>query len=275
MDQLSLPAPIEPSVLESKEDKPYANAIKKDIAACTEDLASISRMSMEIKAQGSFESWWNSGPNMRRLAENVAQAASVQQKTINMVVLLMAAAGRMKHDYNTIMESIEQLSQSHSGSVEVLEYLVKVKQTVESMKRRDDLLESLITYTNDLRQCLSELDDHARKQFEGSEREVSVLKDDQKKLGEAILGLQEKHDLNARATSESINGLVQMMTQQQEQLRKDLLKALDLESQSRREVEADLLVQIAGRSQWLKVALWFLVILGLGMSTAALIISMR
>jgi hypothetical protein len=81
---------------------------------------------LEIKAQNAIEGWWKAGPNMRRLAENLAEAASVQQKTINMVVLLMAAAGRMRSNYGIIMETIEELTRAHSGSEEVLEYLVKV-----------------------------------------------------------------------------------------------------------------------------------------------------
>jgi hypothetical protein len=275
VEQLSLPAPIESSSFDTREDKPYAAAIKQDIKACTEALVSISLISMEIKAQGSVEGWWKSGDNMRRLAETVAQSASVQQKTINMVVLLMAAAGRMKSDYNVIMESIEELSRAHSGSVEVLEYLVKIKQTVTSIKKRDDLLESLMTYTNDLRQSLSDLDENVRNQFEGMAKEVSALNGEQVRLGTTLESLRMEQDSNMRATAASVEDQARIGTEQRNQLRKELMETIGIESQNRRAVEAELRYQIQCKLRWYKVALWLMVCLSLGMSVAALLISIR
>lgn len=274
MEQLSLPAPIESSSFEKRGDK-HATAIKQDIEVCTEALASISKLSMEIKAQGAIEGWWNSGQNMRQLAENLAQAASVQQKTINMVVLLMAATGRMKSDYNVIMESIEELSRSHSGSVEVLEYLVKIKQTVTSIKKRDDLLESLMTYTNDLRQSLSDLDENVRNQFEGMEKDISALNSEQVKLGKSVESLRMEQDLIIRNTALSIENQARIGTEQRDDLKKEIMEAICNESQKHKKVEADLRCLFQCKLRSVRVVLGLIVCIGLAMSVAALLISIR
>src|SRR5262249_25123936 len=103
---------------------------------------------------GGLEAFFSKGKNINSLAEYTGTLASVQQKSLDMIVLLLRAAVKMKGRYDIVLDSIEELSQAQTGKVEVLNYLVKVKTMVSDLKERDDLLDSLLTYTNDLRESL-------------------------------------------------------------------------------------------------------------------------
>ena len=176
---------------------------------------------LKLQAVGTV-SFIKKGENIRKLADNLVVMSSVQQRTLNMVVLLMGAASRMKSDYNIIMESIEELSKSHSGSVDVLEYLVKMKNTVSEIKRKEELLNSLITYSNDLRKSIEELNNHFNKKIESILKSSEELaqglnatklsiekkqKDDQKIFDDLHKELNQKYESVLKLITDSENTL--------------------------------------------------------------------
>jgi hypothetical protein len=173
---IGLPSPLSTYSTNITPANHYAEKVQASIRTCTSDIANVSRIAAEIKSQGGWERYWKKSQNIALLADNVATMSSVQQRMLDMMILLMGAAGRMKSDYNIIIESIEDLSKSHSGTIEVLEYLVKIKNTVEAMKRRDELVESLITYTNSLRDSLGTLENNvSSNQVELEARYMNIL----------------------------------------------------------------------------------------------------
>jgi hypothetical protein len=176
MDNINLPSPIPVSELTPNRENHYIDKVQKAIKSCASDIARVSRLSANIKAQDGWDSFWKKGENIKLLADNLGVLASVNQRTLDMLVLLIGATGRVKSDYNILIESIDELSKSHSGSVQVLDYLVKIKNTVEEMKRRDELLESLVTYSNDLRESLSSLDNTTSKSLSDlSAKHASII----------------------------------------------------------------------------------------------------
>lgn len=135
--------------------------IQKTIALCADDLKEVGMQMGEIRQQGGWQKFWKAGNNVDSVAGHVAKMSDVQQKSLDLIVLLMGASNKLKEDYGTILESIEDLSQSNGDNPQVLDYLVKVRNTVKDMKDRDSLLESLITYSNDLRDSMENLNEVA------------------------------------------------------------------------------------------------------------------
>ncbi|MHB8338431.1 MAG: hypothetical protein ACYDEE_13540 [Ignavibacteriaceae bacterium] len=186
MSEFNLPAKLDHIQPEQNQNNGYVDQIKNTISNCTSDISKVSSISASIKAQSGWEGYWKKGDNIRTLGGNFVLLSSVQQRTLDMLVLLIGAAGRMKTDYNVILESIEELSKSHSGSVDVLEYLVKIKNTVNEIKRRDELLDSLITFSNELRDNIEELDTNFKKEIKSILLSSKELQDKNKELVEGL-----------------------------------------------------------------------------------------
>jgi hypothetical protein len=85
--------------------------------------------------------------NIKDIAQHVAKLTKIQKTSLDLIVLIMGAAGTMKADYNIIINSIEELSKQHGGSVEVLDYLVKIKRMVIDLQKRDVIIQDLVKNT--------------------------------------------------------------------------------------------------------------------------------
>jgi ABC-type transporter Mla subunit MlaD len=119
------------------------------------------------------------------------ELSGVQQTVLDLLVLLMGAAGGMKKDYNMIIETIEELSQVHSGNVEVLEYIIKIKNSVNELKRRDELLDALITFTNDLRDSLNELNNEINVNINSINSSLAEINKRQSNTDETIININD------------------------------------------------------------------------------------
>lgn len=184
MSEFYLPEKLNNILPEQHQNNGYVEKIKNTISACSSDISNISRGAAQLNATGG--GWFKKGENIREISGYVVTLSSVQQRTLDMVVLLIGAAGRMKTDYNVILESIDELSKSHAGSVDVLEYLVKIKNTVNEIKRRDELLDSLITYSNELRNSIEELNTYFQKEIKSIQQSSEELNSKHKELSEGL-----------------------------------------------------------------------------------------
>jgi hypothetical protein len=188
MSEFNLPTKLENILPEQHQNNGYVEKIKNTIAACSSDISNTSKGAAQLNANGG--GWFKKGENIREIAGYVVTLSSVQQRTLDMVVLLMGAAGRMKTDYNVILESIEELSKSHSESVDVLEYLVKIKNMVNEIKRRDEFLDSLINYSNELRNSIEELNSNFQKEIKSILQSSEDLNSRQKVISEELSAIK-------------------------------------------------------------------------------------
>ena len=156
---IKLPAPIHkpahtttlPSAAETTSE------IQKTIQASVSELTKVNVSSQQIQAQGGFRTFLKAGRNIQDLAGHLQTVTTVQEKSLDLLVMLLGVSSNLKENYDEILGSIEEASQQHGNDAEVIDYLVKIKRTVRELKERDDLLDSLITYTNDLRQSMEEV----------------------------------------------------------------------------------------------------------------------
>lgn len=186
----ALPDPLEAYHANGAIPYDFVSQIRDTMRGCVRDIENVSRKTQEIQAQGGWEAFWSKGKNINALAEHMGLLASVQQKSLDMTVLLMSAAAKMKGRYDIILESIEDLSHSQAGKVEVLDYLVKVKTMVSDLKERDELLDSLLTYTNDLRRSLEAVEDLLNSTVDDFTRARGDLTQSQEKAAQRLERLQ-------------------------------------------------------------------------------------
>lgn len=134
---------VEPNIPATTESD-LTQRVLTSISDSTRELLSISDTMAAIAKQGGWDAFWGQGDNIKGIASHVARLTTVQKSTLDLIVLIIGAAGTMKADYNIIIESIEELSREHGGSVEVLDYLVKIKQMVIDLQKRDAIIQDLL-----------------------------------------------------------------------------------------------------------------------------------
>lgn len=138
------------SEMTATNDTNLTKRIQSSISDCTKDLLTISDTMATISKQGGWDAFWSQGKNINDIANHVAKLTTVQKRSLDLIVLMIGAAGTMKADYNIIVESIEQLSKEHGGSVEVLDYLVNIKKMVLDLQKRDAIIQDLVNNTQSI-----------------------------------------------------------------------------------------------------------------------------
>jgi chromosome segregation ATPase len=155
MDKINLPARMPSQAVDTTQVSGQLDTIRGEISQCIGALRSISASATSIAGQGFLEHLF--ADNETRLAEHVRDVTTVQQRMLDLTLLLMAGQGRLKHKYDEIIQAIDEAKELHSGNIPVIEFLVKVKRTVADIKAQADQVEALVRYTNELRDSLETL----------------------------------------------------------------------------------------------------------------------
>lgn len=127
----------------------YTAIIRDNIQFCTDQIKEISSSMADIEKQKGSESFWKKSENIKTISRYVSKVSDVQQKTLDLLVLLLGASGRMVDDYDTIMQTIDELSELNGGEAEVLNYLLKVKKMIKEIKDNDQRLKDIM-YNNEV-----------------------------------------------------------------------------------------------------------------------------
>jgi methyl-accepting chemotaxis protein len=122
-----------------KTDNEIVENVRETMQSISQEIQSISRNSLEIKNQGGWDAFWKRSENIQSLAGFTNDMALLQQKTLNLLVLLLNGTVRMKTDYNEIIETIEVLSKEESD-VKVLAYLLELKKSIKIISERNDFI---------------------------------------------------------------------------------------------------------------------------------------
>lgn len=136
-----------PNLVDVNSDE-YSKIIRENISFCTSQIKEISSSMADINDQKSSESFWKKSENIKTISKYVSKMSDVQQKTLDLLVLLLGASGKMVEDYDTVMKTIDELSDLNGGEAEVLNYLLKVKKMVKEIKDNDQRLKDVI-YSNE------------------------------------------------------------------------------------------------------------------------------
>lgn len=126
-----------PTKTESLSNTNIVEKINKSLKESCEDIKKISNISTDIYEEGFWSSFWNKSENIRILAKNFILTSKVLQSSFDLNMLILGAAGRMKSDYNSIISTIESLTESYQNNTKVLEYLAKIKNNIDEMVNND------------------------------------------------------------------------------------------------------------------------------------------
>lgn len=150
-------------ILASDRTKSNVDFVRTTLAECSDTLAEISKTMSSIQSQGGWDSFWNRGNNIRQISEYVNKVTTVQRKTLDLVVLLMGGLRNTKRDFHIVMEGIDKLEQKHYGEIEVLEFLVKIKEAITQLKLTEERMDYYSEELQRQREVLREITAKSRR----------------------------------------------------------------------------------------------------------------
>lgn len=178
---------------ESKESSNYAQKIKETITNSARDLQNVQENMINIQSQNGFKKFWSKGKNIDSIAENIETSVLVQQKMLDLIVLLMGASGKMKKHYDNIISSIDELVEMNNDNAVVVKYLIQLKEMVDDVKDRDYKIDEIASYTNELNDSLIALNemvfdvqDNLNDDIEKCDNEIKLSNENINKLSSDI-----------------------------------------------------------------------------------------
>lgn len=167
----------------------YSTIIRENINFCTKEIKEISVHMEGIEKQKNGESFWKKSENIKTISRYVSRITDVQQKTLDLLVLILGASGKMVDDYDTIMSTIDELSDLNGGEAEVLNYLLKVKKMIKEIKDNDQRLKDimnnnkiLINKAEDFEKKLQNVTNNNIQMINNVNKEINIEKSKNKRL---------------------------------------------------------------------------------------------
>ncbi|MBU9721616.1 MULTISPECIES: hypothetical protein [Bacillaceae] len=122
---------------EEEVTKNFPEVIRQTIIDSTKSLNQITIEAAGIRTQNGWKNFWAKSQNINTIAEHLEQVAMVQKKSLDMILLLMGASGRMKTDYDVIINTINDLNEGYKDNDIVIEHLINVKMTIKELQQRE------------------------------------------------------------------------------------------------------------------------------------------
>ncbi len=167
----------------------FISLIKENVSFCVNELKDVDIAMNKISSQKNSELFFRKSESIKILSEYMSKMAVVNQKTLDLLVLLLGASGKMSDEYENIMNTIDELSELNNGEAEVLKYLLKVKNMVYEIRDNDTRLKKVL---EDNAKTL-EFIENADKEFK---QEIKESKKSRKTIESKCNKLQRKLTLN-------------------------------------------------------------------------------
>ena len=167
----------------------FISLIKENVSFCVNELKDVDIAMNKISSQKNSELFFRKIEIIKILSEYMSKMAVVNQKTLDLLVLLLGASGKMSDEYENIMNTIDELSELNNGEAEVLKYLLKVKNMVYEIRDNDTRLKKVL---EDNAKTL-EFIENADKEFK---QEIKESKKSRKTIESKCNKLQRKLTLN-------------------------------------------------------------------------------
>lgn len=152
----------------------FINIVRDNINLCAKEIKEISETMQQIEGQKNSESFWRKGENIKTISRNVNKMSEVQQKTLDLLVMFLGASGKMADDYDTIMQTIDELGEVNGGEVEVLDYLLKIKKMVKEIKSNDERLKGIMHDNDQLKEKVSKLEETYKEKVTNFEKNSKI-----------------------------------------------------------------------------------------------------
>lgn len=157
------------TVIDPKSDT-FVSIIKDNVNYCVDELKDINDAMKKISSQKNSEMFFRKSENIKLLSQYMSKMATVNQKTLDLLILLLGASGKISDEYETILTTIDELGELNSGEAEVLNYLLKVKNMVHEIKDNDTKMKQLLLDNQNTKEFVNHADENFKKEIEESQK---------------------------------------------------------------------------------------------------------
>lgn len=160
--------------LEFKSDS-FVSLIKDNVSFCVDQLKDVTEAMNKINSQKNSEMFFKKSENIKLISQYVSKMATVNQKTLDLLILLLGASSKIGDDYNTIISTIDELGQLNKGEAEVLNYLVKIKKMIFEIHDNESRLKEVLDDNAKTKEFITHADEEFKKEIQESERTRKLL----------------------------------------------------------------------------------------------------
>ncbi len=164
----------------------FITIIKDNVNFCVKELKDVDEAMNKISSQKNSELFFRKSESIKILSEYMSKMAIVNQKTLDLLVLLLGASGKISEEYETIMNTIDELSELNNGEAEVLKYLLKVKNMVYEIRDNDTRLKQVMEDNAKTIEIVSHADEEFKKEIKASQKSRKTIESKCNKLQKRI-----------------------------------------------------------------------------------------
>ena len=162
------------TLLDPKNDT-FVTIIKDNVSYCVDELKEVNEAMNKISAQKNSEMFFRKSENIKLLSQYMAKMASVNQKTLDLLILLLGASGKISDEYETILSTIDELGELNNGEAEVLNYLLKVKKMVHEIRDNDTKMKNVLKDNAITKEIVEHADEAFKKEIEESKKSRKIV----------------------------------------------------------------------------------------------------
>ncbi len=161
-------------MLDPKDDG-FVSIIKENVNFCVNELKEVNTAMNAINNQKNTEMFFKKGENIKLLSQYMSRVANVNQKTLDLLILLLGASGKISDEYETILATIDELGKLNNGEAEVLNYLLKIKKMVYEIRDNDEKLKQILEDNAATKEIVTHADEAFKKEIEESEKSRKLI----------------------------------------------------------------------------------------------------
>ena len=165
---------INSAILDPKNDT-FIAIIKDNVNFCVNELKEVDIAMNKINSQKGSELFFKKSENIKTLSQYMARVATVNQKTLDLLILLLGSSSKISEEYETILSTIDELGSLSNGETEVLNYLLKVKKMVFEIRDNDQKIQQLISDNNETKNIVNESQFKLIEEIKQSEKSRKIL----------------------------------------------------------------------------------------------------
>lgn len=167
-------AEINKTLLDPKNDT-FVTIIKDNVSFCVDELKEVNEAMNKIGAQKNSEMFFRKSENIKLLSQYMSKMANVNQKTLDLLILLLGASGKISDEYETILKTIDELGELNNGEAEVLNYLLKVKKMVHEINDNETKMSNLLKDNALTKEIVEHADEAFKKEIEESKKARKIV----------------------------------------------------------------------------------------------------
>ena len=164
----------------------FVSIIKDNVNFCVNELKAVDEAMNKISSQKNSELFFRKSESIKILSEYMSKMAVVNQKTLDLLILLLGASGKISDEYDMIMNTIDELSELNNGEAEVLKYLLKVKNMVYEIRDNDSRLKQVMEDNTKTIEIVSTADEGFKKEIKASQKSRRTIESKCNKLQKRI-----------------------------------------------------------------------------------------